>query len=121
MAEIAHDAGWLTAAIVANHYYLSPMFGVNRGFSTWWVDPPRRGATFQPSDWLVERRHDAELRDLTWPYYRAEQITDYAISWLQDHADTPFFLFLNYLDVHRPNARPPFATPRDRFRRPCRR
>jgi arylsulfatase A-like enzyme len=108
LAEIARDAGWVTAGIVANHFYLSPMFGVDQGFDTWWVDPPRRGSEFQPSSWLVERRHPAELLKLTWPYYRAEQITDFAIDWLRGQkGDDPFLLFLNYIDVHRPNSRPP--------------
>ena len=107
LAELARDAGWVTAGIVANHFYLSNQFGIGQGFDTWWIDPPRQGAKFQPAHWLVERRHDAELRELTWPYYRAERVTDYAIAWLRQQQDDPFLLFLNYLDVHRPNSRPP--------------
>jgi arylsulfatase A-like enzyme len=40
------------------------------------------------------------------PYFTAPEMTRAAISWLERHRETPFFLFLNYMDVHFPNAAP---------------
>ena len=51
--------------------------------------------------WDERRAQHQEL-----PYLTAPEITRAAISWLEEHGDTPFFLFLNYLDVHMPNAAP---------------
>jgi arylsulfatase A-like enzyme len=40
------------------------------------------------------------------PYLNAPEVTRAAIGWLEEHGDRPFFLFLNYMDAHAPNAAP---------------
>lgn len=35
-------------------------------------------------------------------YVNGEETTDSVISWLHDHSDEPFFLWIHYLDPHRP-------------------
>ena len=33
-------------------------------------------------------------------------MTRAALAWLEQHRNSPFFLFLNYMDAHVPNAAP---------------
>ena len=35
-------------------------------------------------------------------YTSAEEVTDRALSWLESHADSEFFLWLHYMEAHRP-------------------
>lgn len=107
VAEIARDAGWATAAIVANHFYLARSFGVEQGFDSYQELRPRRGLRFQPSDWLASRLEPEALAAFRWPYFRSEQVTDRAIRWLRAAGPRPYFLFVNYMDAHIPNRRPP--------------
>ena len=107
LAELASAEGIVTAAIVANHFYLSPRFGLDQGFQSYVVLRPRLGLGFQPADWLAERFSREALEGVRWPYYRAEVVTDLTIEWLETARDRRFFLFVNYMDVHSPNRRPP--------------
>jgi arylsulfatase A-like enzyme len=109
LAERARRAGVATGAVVANPYLLSPELGIAQGFETYELLKPRRGARFLPSERLLRRLAPAQLDRVAWPYVRAPFVTDRAVAWLRAHAQRPFFLFLNYMDVHRPNRQPPDA------------
>jgi len=79
LAETLRSAGYRTAGFVANTVYLTPRHGLDQGFDTWEV---RR------------QRGDGVTRD--------------ALAWIdgQVGGEAPLFVFLNYMDAHRPyNAR----------------
>jgi hypothetical protein len=107
LAELASGAGYETAAIGANHVYVSKQYGLAQGFDTFWVEYPQQGLHFAPSDWLIEKFSIWQRREFAWSYYRDRYITDNAVRWIRATDGRPFFLFLNYMDVHDPRARPP--------------
>lgn len=104
LAEIASRAGFATVGVVSNYLYLDRRFGTDQGFMEYFVDPPSQGLRFPPADSLLEKV-DKSAQD--WPYFRDTDITDAALQALEDLHGRPFFLFVNYFDVHRPNNRPP--------------
>ncbi len=73
LAEVLRDAGYATAAIGANEGFLDARFGLDQGFEHYDI---RRG--------------------------RGPELNQRAFLWLVAHKDEPFFLFLNYMDTHRP-------------------
>lgn len=74
LAELLRDEGWATGGVVANAAYLKPAFGLNQGFD----------------DWSVAR-------------VRAPRLNREALAWIDARAPgEPWFLFLNYMDAHRP-------------------
>lgn len=74
LAEAFREFGYQTCAINANNYYLNTRFGLDQGFQTF------------------ESRRRSGI-----------EITDRALKWLDERNKvTPFFLFLNYMDAHRP-------------------
>ena len=78
IAEVLWEHGYATGAVVANEAFLSQRWQLNQGFETYVV---RR--TYAPE---VNRR---------------------VFRWLDAVKDRPFFLFINYIDAHRPyNTRP---------------
>ncbi len=78
LAEVLSQLGYRTAAFVANKQYLATRFQLNQGFQTYYVFSGPEVA-------------------------RAEEVNAQALAWL-DYPTTeqPFFLFLNYMDAHRP-------------------
>lgn len=107
LAEIARAAGYRTAGFTANYFNVGPSLGMSQGFQDYLSRGPR-AAGMLPSTardlgrWWDGRR--AQYEEM--PYFTAPEITRAAISWLEHNRGTPFFLFLNYLDVHAPNAAP---------------
>lgn len=78
IAEVLRDEGYQTGAVVANTAYVSPMVGLDQGFD----------------DFIRKEVY-------------ADKLNEDVTSWISAHASDPFFLFINYKDVHRPyNARP---------------
>lgn len=78
LAEVLRDEGYATGAIVANRSYLDPHFGIGQGFEHY------------------------DQGQAEWTGINAR-----ALQWLDSQGDGPFFLFLNYMDTHRPyNTRP---------------
>lgn len=73
LAEALREAGYQTAAFVANGGYLAPHWGFDQGFDSY----------------LARQVWAAELNK---PIKR----------WLKRQARAPFFLFVNYIDAHRP-------------------
>ncbi len=73
LAESLRDNGYATAGFAANTAFLSPRCGLNQGFETYRL---RR----QP----------------------ARELNRTALAWLAGVKDRPFFLFINYMEAHRP-------------------
>ncbi|MFP4500588.1 MAG: sulfatase [Candidatus Hydrogenedentota bacterium] len=72
LAETFRMMDYTTGARTANTY-LGHRFGFHRGFQ----------------DYIIERKY-------------GEAVTQDAIDWIDAHQEKPFFLFLNYMDAHRP-------------------
>ncbi|MEE8524355.1 MAG: sulfatase-like hydrolase/transferase [Thermoanaerobaculia bacterium] len=107
LAEAASREGITTAAIISNSVFLAPRFGLGQGFSTYWAEAPRQRVAYPPAELLARAFDLGEYVENHWAYYRARYMTDNAIRWLKRTEDRQFFLFLNYMDVHQPNWRPP--------------
>lgn len=75
LAEVLAEEGYRTAGFVANAIYLDRRMRLDQGFDTWDV-----------------RRE------------RAAGVNERVFRWLDERGDgdAPFFLFVNYLDAHRP-------------------
>jgi len=73
LAAELREAGYETAAFVANVVYMSPWTGLDRGFDRY----------------EVVRKSGLELNRLIF-------------RWLDAPRERPFFLFVNYMDAHRP-------------------
>ena len=78
LTEVLREAGYSTGAFVTNIGYLAAKYGFNQGFETY----------------HVER-------------VPARKLSGFALTWLREHREKPFFLFLNYMDTHRPYAAQP--------------
>lgn len=74
LAEILATEGYATGGVVANAAYLKPAFGLNQGFE----------------DWVISRMPAGDLNGR-------------ALEWI-DSVDQgrPWFLFMNFMDAHRP-------------------
>jgi arylsulfatase A-like enzyme len=73
LAEVLRRGGYRTAAVVANSVYLAERFGMDRGFETY----------------TVKREYGVLLNSIIF-------------KWLRQNGTKPFFLFVNYIDTHRP-------------------
>ena len=120
LAERLRSRGVQTAAIVSNRM-LGAWTGLDRGFEHY---DDRKGAAVGRYQAFAPLRGRPELAGHT-PYRDAREMTDVTLAWLDDErrANSPFFLFLNYMDVHNPyRPPPPFDTafsdeqPRNRLR-----
>jgi arylsulfatase len=83
------EAGYVTAGFVAGPW-MKRVFGLSGGFAHW-------------DDAGIDEENGR----------RADALTDAVLAWLREHADRPFFLFVNYYDAHSPYS-PPEGW-RDRF------
>ena len=84
LAEALSAEGYQAGAFVANAGYLAPRWQLNQGFETYHVDR-----------------------------VYAEELNPQVFDWL-DRATPPYFLFVNYIDAHRPyntKPRPGFLDP----------
>ncbi|HET7292558.1 MAG TPA: sulfatase [Vicinamibacteria bacterium] len=74
LAEALQAEGYETVAVVANAGYMAQRYRLDQGFEAYWVKPGRAARkNGQVYEWLEARRKDR-----------------------------PFFLFVNYMDAHRP-------------------
>jgi arylsulfatase A-like enzyme len=81
LAEALKDEGYRTGAVVANGVYLGPRLGFGQGFDHYDPKLPRSGPRKGPD------------------------VTRLGLEWVDSgeaEDGQPFFLFLNYMDAHRP-------------------
>ncbi len=110
-AERFSAAGWSTAAVVTNPH-LSPGLGFDQGFDSYvYLSGPH--AKSQPrSDALADGRTPSSpdvryARSEGALYYaRGDGVNAAALDWLDEPRDTPFLLYLHYMDVHNPYVSP---------------
>jgi arylsulfatase A-like enzyme len=118
LAEVLSEKGYLTLGVAANYGYLSDVFGLDRGFQ--YFDNRVPVHFFSPTKPYYLRQtvrnfltHFASPYDFGLVYRRAEEINQEVFK-LLDRAKKEgraFFLFVNYMDAHRPYIPPhPFDT-----------
>lgn len=106
LAQHLSSADYETAAFHSNPL-LSRHFGYDRGFDAFYDGLRFVEGTRLPEK--VTRLYSKAVRLLRrYPYEPAESITNRATDWLED-ADSPFFLWVHYMDPHGP-----YALDRDR-------
>ena len=54
------------------------------------------------------RRVYYEWSELEIPYVEGNQLNKYVIDWISSNKETPFFLWMHYMDPHRPYVPPPY-------------
>ncbi|MFB3905259.1 MAG: sulfatase [Acidobacteriota bacterium] len=105
LAQVLSAVGYLTAAFVANREYLTPEWGLNRGFAHFEI------LSETAADYAVRTVYGKRLALNLLPrlgYFdipgrkRASQVNDEFLRWLDKSEHRPFFVFLNYMDVHDP-------------------
>ncbi len=92
LAEILHRNGYATGAIISS-FVMDSQFGLAQGFDTY------------------NDKFDEELNTVGIVERRGEEVSRYALKWLEQHQHEPFFLFLHYYDPHAEYVPPePFAS-----------
>jgi arylsulfatase A-like enzyme len=118
LAGILRDKGYFTAGAVANSAYLTPRWGLTRGFGSYDVQAPvellsaeRRFELRQGLRALLNLRQPTAEFDLV--FRRGEEINDTVFRIMEQPGvrQRAFFLFVNYMDSHAPYSPPaPFDT-----------
>ncbi len=119
LAEILHDAGWLTLGVAANHVFFGRGFGLEQGFQAFDARPPDEYLLLHEAGrlpWFTLGRSlhrsfaraapaRAELRH----YRKAEQVIEEGLGMIDAAAvaGRPLFLLLNLMDAHWPYVPPP--------------
>jgi arylsulfatase A-like enzyme len=113
VAAMLARRGYATMAVVANHGYLNPYYGLDRGFDVYDARQPvpvlhsaarlhLRNGVRKFLGWFM---YTAEFDILT---RRAEEINETAFKLIGQakQRQAPLFLFLNYMDAHGPYVPP---------------
>ena len=118
LADYLRNKGYATGGFVANTFLCSKEFGLGRGFEHYqdYIITPLElirssalgwfglGLAKNVIDRVGERAGWEPGHALEFTYERksAEQINKAALGWVSRQGNRPFFLFLNYFDVHDP-------------------
>ncbi|WP_435021096.1 sulfatase [Tundrisphaera sp. TA3] len=114
LAEYLGGHGYLAGGFVGNTFYCNSWFGVARGFAHYEDTHENQAISTQEtlrSAALTRLMMPLAVRWGLWPTTAdfpprktAEEVNRNALAWLDGRAgqDRPFFLFLNYIDVHGP-------------------
>ena len=118
LAEGLSRLGYATGGFVANTFYCSAEFGLNRGFAHYedYVVSPLEVLRSSSLGWLIYKRVGNALdhlypalglrtrHPLELDFYRkdATRINRDALRWIAHRGRRPFFAFLNYMDAHDP-------------------
>lgn len=110
LAELLRDRGYSTAGFVANQFYGTPEFGLNRGFAHYESQQSSVGQVLVSS-----KLGTALVRLFNWltrGYYvpgkmSASEVNRRIVEWFSGRGSRPFFVFVNYFDAHAPYVSPP--------------
>jgi len=109
IAGVLSEHGYATAGFNANYYYGESGWGLGNGFGTY--DDDRTTLLYNLSRTLVGRaavqpvyqnidRYDAFFRR------NAADLNQDVFDWLRDKPSGPYYLYINYFDVHSPYLAP---------------
>jgi len=122
LAEMLAGRGYATGGFVANTQNCNAWYGLDRGFDHF--EDFYENAVIEPIEVLrssrlgryvaTTRLAQAVIKRTIGPLdyrYRktAAMVNRDALAWLSNQDDRPFFMFLNYFDVHDPYVPPPEA------------
>lgn len=113
LAEIFKDNGYFTPAFIANNALKTPEYQLTQGFHVLnhfrTIGEQISKNSFRPLIYLFSYLTNL-FPKYTLRYWTADEITNKSIRLVEKLDQSPFFLFLNYLDAHYPYAPPrPFA------------
>ena len=97
LPEILVKEGYSTAAFVSG-FVLDSRFGLDQGFDTY-------DDSFT-EQWSEEKLRDARIYNQMVTDRPADQTTERALAWLEEHQDEPFFIWVHYYDPHQRYAPP---------------
>ena len=107
LAQVLASRGYATAGFASNTYFLTAAQGLARGFQHWEniftgpIDSARRTLFGRKFELLVA----PHLGLHTQPgRMNAEEINSRVFRWLDRRPNRPFFVFLNYMEMHAPYA-----------------
>ena len=112
LASYLSSVGYTTGAIAGNYARLCRQLGLSQGFQ-YYHDSPRLMLFTEGGSPVYKYGLDAIDRmfgrngKLLQPYWSGKDVTRMAQVWVGERAQTPFFLFLNYMDPHYPYSAPP--------------
>jgi arylsulfatase A-like enzyme len=118
MAEVLREQGYRTGAVVAG-IFCSRMYGVSQGFDYYYDVWPqmshevRHFLVYQFARMVKNRiiALDSTIEARGWAAPPADKVNDIVFRWLARNHHEPFFLFINYFDVHSPYTPPePYDT-----------
>ena len=108
LAETFRQAGYETAGFVANYYFLSPSYGINRGFDyyeSYRLTPGRalRSTSIGERAYQKWRLFDKIEKNDSFGNKNAERMRTNFINWLDRRQESkPYFAFMNFIDAHAP-------------------
>ena len=98
LAEILKDNGYNTAAAIGS-FPLTSQFGINQGF-----DYFNEHITQKFEDLFGERTIPKDR--LFFDERKAAEVNDAIMPWIENNAQSPFFVWLHYFDPHHPHEPP---------------
>jgi arylsulfatase A-like enzyme len=107
VAEVLAGEGYLTGGFVANRDFGTYQHGLNRGFiryEDYGVSIDEVLLSSSLSRWICETQSLRLLvgTDRRMGLKKAEDVVDSFLAWQADHAERPFFAFINLYDAHDP-------------------
>jgi arylsulfatase A-like enzyme len=101
LAEVLADAGYVTAAFVANQFYTTEASGLARGFARY-EDYPINARTFVNASWLSATLIARPLKLAHRTFQQKDDRVTTSFLRFANENDAPFFVFLNYMGAHAP-------------------
>jgi arylsulfatase A-like enzyme len=117
LAEVLRDAGYVTGGF-ANNPHVTTEFNFDQGYDQYTYLSPDYFfyATASASELamykqlrVIRERFAVKWKKVEHYYQDAQVVTDFALSWLEEHGDKPFFLSLHYMETHDPYFAHPYS------------
>lgn len=110
LAEVLQKAGYRSYGVVANFIFLDPRYGFARGFDTFLMPRPlpvvSNAATYLLRTGLYSLTVPWLWTDGMRRFFTADEIAEAGERFPAQSGGKPFFLFLNFMESHRPLATP---------------
>jgi arylsulfatase A-like enzyme len=125
LAEVLARHGYTTAGFIANQYFTTREFGLDRGFVHYEDYPVSLGELILSTAPGRRVANNGRVRrmlgfDEIIARKRADRITDDFLDWqARQGGDRPWFAFLNFYDAHEPYQAPPEFVARFATRQPA--